>query len=468
MQFKDVMLIVLIIAAILSAVVSYINNEPMTDTIIIIAVVLLNALLGVLQENKAEKAIEALKNMSFKSIKVRRDGNIKQIDVDELTIGDIVLVEAGDYIPADMRIIENHSLKVEESALTGESVPVEKQDGVITIEKEIPLAERTNMLYSGSSVVYGRGVAIVTEVGMKTELGKIAEAISTVKTELTPLQKKMNEISKMLSIIVVMIAVVMVVMGIMQGKKIIDVFMLAIALAVAAIPEGLATVITITLALGVQKMAKEKSIIRNMSAVETLGSTEIICSDKTGTLTQNKMTVTKIYYDMALLDVTNTIPTNDISMLTKIMILCNDSKLTNENGENKLIGDPTETALIDFSKKMKINTEKYILEHERVDEVPFDSSRKLMTTVNKEDDHYVICTKGAIESVLSICNKIYVDGLVKEITEKDKEDILETNHEMAQNAIRVLGYAFKEVKKRKRHWEENRRKSSFCWNDRYD
>ena len=455
------MLIVLIIAAILSAVVSYMNNEPFTDTIIIIAVVFLNAILGVLQENKAEKAIEALKNMSFKSIKVRREGVVKQIDVDELTIGDIVLVEAGDYIPADMRIIENHSLKVEESALTGESVPVEKQDAALNVNKEIPLAERTNMLYSGSSVVYGRAIAIVTEVGMNTELGKIAEAISTVKTELTPLQKKMNEISKMLSIIVVMIAASMVIMGIIQGKKIIDVFMLAIALAVAAIPEGLATVITITLAIGVQKMAKEKSIIRNMSAVETLGSTEVICSDKTGTLTQNKMTVTKIYYDMALIDVSMALPTNDISMLTKIMMLCNDSQSVIENGNKKLIGDPTETALIDFAEKLGIDTQKYISEHERVDEVPFDSSRKLMTTVNKENNSYIVCTKGAIESILGICSKIYLDGKIKELTEKDKEEIINTNHEMATKAIRVLGYAFKEVSKRKRCWKENRRRFSF-------
>lgn len=446
MQFKDIMIIILLIAAVLSAVVSYMNNEPMTDTFIIIAVVVLNAILGVVQENKAEKAIEALKSMSFKSIKVRRQSKVKEIDVEELTIGDIVILEAGDYVPADMRIIENHSLKVEESALTGESVAVEKQDGVIN-SQSVPLAERTNMLYSGSSIVYGRAVAVVVAVGMDTELGKIAKAISSVDAEPTPLQKKMNEISKMLSIIVIMIAIVMVIMGIVQGKPLIDVFMLAIALAVAAIPEGLATVITITLAMGVQKMAKEKSIIRNMSAVETLGSTEVICSDKTGTLTQNKMKVRKIYYDMTLIDVTDTLPTNDISMLTKIMILCNDTTIANEESSKVLMGDPTETALIQIAEDMGIDTEKYKMQHERVDELPFDSIRKLMTTVNKDEGAYTICTKGAIESVLDICKYIYIDGKTREITEKDKEEIIEANHEMAQNAIRVLGYAFKKVSK---------------------
>ncbi len=446
-QFKDIMIIILIIAAILSAVVSITKGESMTDTIIILVVVFLNALLGVMQENKAEKAIDALKKMSSQKIKVKRESKVQSVDVEELVPGDIVLVEAGDYIPADMRIIENHSLRAEESPLTGESAAVDKEDKTFGENEKVPLAERTNMLYSGSSIVYGRGVAIVVETGMNTELGKIAKAITDMKAEVTPLQKKMNEISKMLSVIVVMIAIVMVVMGIIQGKALLDVFMLAIALAVAAIPEGLATVITITLATGVQKMAKKKSIIRKMSAVEALGSTEVICSDKTGTLTQNKMTVRKIYYDMTLLDVTNTIPVNDISMLTKIMTLCNDTNVSKENGERKLLGDPTETALISFSEKLNVFKEEYDRLYDRVDEVPFDSERKLMTTVNKMDKNYLVSTKGAIESVLDRCTHIFIDGKVREITNKDKEEIINTNIEMAKEALRVLGYAYKYLEK---------------------
>ncbi len=446
-QFKDVMIIILIIAAILSAVVSVIENEPFTDTIIIFVVVFLNALLGVIQENKAEKAIDALKSMSAQTIKVKRESKVKSVPVEELVPGDIVLLEAGDYVPADMRIIENHSLRAEESALTGESVAVDKDDVVLSKEKEIPLAERVNMLYSGSSITYGRGVAIVVETGMNTELGKIAEAISSINTELTPLQKKMNEISKMLSIIVVMIAIVMVVMGIIQGRPILDVFMLAIALAVAAIPEGLATVITITLAIGVQKMAKQKSIIRKMSAVEALGSTEVICSDKTGTLTQNKMTVRKIFFDMTLLDVTDAVPTNDISMLTKIMTLCNDTNVSIENGERVLLGDPTETALVSFAEKLNILKDEFDRKYVRVDEVPFDSERKLMTTVNKDDKKYMVCTKGAIESILEKCKFIYIDGKIREITDKDIKEIKEYNIQMANQALRVLGYAFKTLDK---------------------
>ena len=304
-QFKNVMLIILIIAAILSAVVSSKTGEPFTDTIIILFVVFLNALLGVIQESKAEKAIEALKNMSLPYIKVKRDGKVLSVKTEELVIGDVVLIEAGDYVPADMRIIVNHSLRVEESALTGESVAVDKKEEKITSNSKVALADRTNMLYSGSSVVYGRGEAVVVATGMNTELGKIAQALSSQKAEITPLQKKMNELSKILSILVVVIAVIMFVVGYLEGNPILDVFMLAISLAVAAIPEGLSAVITITLAIGVQKMAKEKAIIRKLSSVEALGSTEVICSDKTGTLTQNKMTLRKIYIDNNLIDVTD-------------------------------------------------------------------------------------------------------------------------------------------------------------------
>lgn len=444
-QFKNVMIIVLIVAALLSAFISIKEGEPLTDTIIILVVVMLNAILGVMQESKAEKAIEALKNMSLPYIKVRRDGKILSIKVEELVVGDIVLIEAGDSVPADMRIIENHSLKIEEAALTGESVPVEKTVDVIESGNEIALGDRINMLYSGSSTVYGRGEAIVTEIGMNTELGKIAHAISGIDSEKTPLQKKMSEISKMLSIIVIVIAIVMFAVGVIEGRPIDDVFMLAVALAVAAIPEGLAAVITITLAIGVQKMAKEKSIIRKLSAVEALGSTEVICSDKTGTLTQNKMTVRKIYVDNNLIDVTeeDNLKGLKIDIFSKIFTLCNDTRFGEDNGYKVLLGDPTETALISFGEKINIDKDKYDKIYKRVEEVPFDSTRKMMSTVNEVDGKYMVCTKGAIESVLSSSKYILVNGEIKELTEDNKNSILSENLNLAKQALRVLGFAYK-------------------------
>ncbi len=451
-QFKNVMLIILIISAILSAIVSIKTHEPFTDTIIIFVVVLLNAILGVIQEAKAEKAIEALKQMSLPYIKVKRNGSVLSVKTEELVVGDIVLLEAGDYVPADMRIIGNHSLRVEESALTGESVPVDKQEEVIEKE-EVAIADRTNMLYSGSNIVYGRGEAVVVATAMDTELGKIAEALSNQKVEITPLQKKINELSKVLSIVVVIITIVMFIVGYMQGNNVLDVFMLAISLAVAAIPEGLSAVITITLAIGVQKMAKEKAIVRKLSSVEALGATEVICSDKTGTLTQNKMTLRKIYLDGKLVDVTdieskeeidnsNDIDNEAFSKLVNIMICCNDTKFAEDGGAIVTVGDPTETALIDFCKKVGYDKENFDNEHKRVDELPFDSTRKMMTTVNEFDDEYMFSTKGAVESILANCNRIIKNGKIENITDEDKEKILENNLDMAKSALRVLALAY--------------------------
>ncbi len=444
-QFKNVMIIVLIIAALLSAVLSFLENEPLTDTIIILVVIMLNAILGILQESKAEKAIEALKSMSLPYIKVKRNGKISSVKVEELVVGDIVLIEAGDYIPADMRIIECHSLKVEEATLTGESVPVDKSVYTLNVTKDVALGDRLNMLYSGSSAVYGRAEGVVVAIGMDTELGKIAEAISGIESEETPLQKKMRELSKMLSTIVVVIAVVMFLVGIFQGKPIIDVFMLAIALAVAAIPEGLAAVITITLAIGVQKMAKEKSIIRKLSAVEALGSTEVICSDKTGTLTQNKMTVKRIFIDNKEIDVSNEANLKELNIDTfsKIFTLCNDTVSGEDNGYKVLLGDPTETALISFGEKLNIDKDEYEKIYKRVEEIPFDSTRKMMTTVNEVDGKYMICSKGATESVISNCRYILTDGEVKELTESIRNDILAQNLRLAKDAFRVLSFAYK-------------------------
>lgn len=456
-QFKDLMLIILIISALLSAFVSVKTGESFTDTIIILFVVFLNAVLGVVQESKAEKAIEALKDMSLPYIKVKRAGKVESVKTEEIVVGDIVLLEAGDTIPADLRIIENHSLRVEEAALTGESVPVDKQVEVIDTKKEVPLAERTNMLYSGSNVVYGRAEAIVIATGMNTELGKIAEAISTQDIGITPLQKKINELSKILSIIIVTIAVIMFIVGYLQGNPILDVFMLAISLAVAAIPEGLSAVITITLAMGVQKMAKEKAIVRKLSAVETLGSTEVICSDKTGTLTQNKMTLRKIYLDKQIIDVENiesiknieelNLNKKGLDTLVNISVLCNDTRFGEENGNKITLGDPTETCLVEFANKIEFDKEKLEKVYKRVDELPFDSTRKMMTTINDFDDKYLVLTKGAVESVLSCSNKMLLNGQVVELTNELKEDIIQKNIQMATSALRVLACAYKEVKK---------------------
>ncbi len=448
-QFNNIMIIILIISAILSAVVSYRTNEPFTDTIIILFVVFLNAVLGVIQESKAEKAIEALAKMSLPYIKVKRDGKVVSIKTEELVVGDIVLIEAGDYVPADMRIVENHSLRVEEAAITGESVAIDKQKGKIDDEKQIPLAERFNMLYSGSSVVYGRGEAVVTATGMNTELGKIANAISTDKETKTPLQKKMDDLSKKLSFLVIIIAIIMFVVGYVQGNQIIDVFMLAVSLAVAAIPEGLAAVITIILAIGVQKMAKQNAIVRKLSSVEALGSTEIICSDKTGTLTQNIMTVRKAYIGLKIYDVNK--EKSDIEkvkgfdIFSKTYMLCNDTKFGEENGYKVKLGDPTETALITFGENFNFDKDKMEDEYKRVYEVPFDSNRKMMTTVNKNDTDYIVCTKGAVESVISRCTKININGKIKKITSEDKENIIKDNILMAKQALRVLAFAYKDV-----------------------
>ena len=465
-QFKEFMLIVLIISAILSGIISLKTGESFTDSIVILFVVLLNAILGVIQENKAEKAIEALKGMSLPYIKVRRNGAIASIKTEELTIGDIVILEAGDAVPADMRIILNHSIRVEESALTGESLPIDKTDEKIENEKDVPLGDRVNMVYFGSNVVYGRCEAIVTAVGMQTELGKIAEALTSQKAEITPLQKKLNEISKVLSISVLVIALVMFVIGLLQGNPIIDVFMLAVSLAVAAIPEGLSAVITITLAMGVQKMAKEKSIVRKLSAVEALGSTEVICSDKTGTLTQNKMTLRKMYIDNKLLDldninekkdlIDNGIDSLDLEKLIYNITLCNDTSYGEDSGNKILIGDPTETCLVDFSSKIGYDKEELEKKYSRIDELPFDSTRKMMTTVNVVDDIIYTFTKGAIESILDVCDRILVNGKVETLTDKVKGEIKEKNILMANSALRVLACAYNQVDEKSKNKKEEK------------
>ena len=438
-QFKNFMVIVLLVAAVISATIA----KETADAAIILFVVLLNAVLGVIQESKAEKALAALKRMSSPHVKVRRGGNVRQIKTEELVPGDIVLLEAGDVVPADMRLLESTSLKIEEAALTGESVPVEKITDPLK-DQELVIGDRKNMAYSGSHVTYGRGVGIVTQTGMNTEVGKIAGHLAMAEDSQTPLQRKLNEMSKILSIGVLLVCLVMFTVGLLQGREALDIFMMAVSLAVAAIPEGLAAVVTIVLAIGVQRMAKKNAIIRKLSAVETLGSTQIICSDKTGTLTQNKMTVKAVYLNGKLLAAEDADAADGhFRQLTSAIMLCNDSKMEKKDNDTKLLGDPTETALVEYGMKMGLSMEETEKGNPRVAELPFDSERKLMTTVHQSPEGVFSITKGAPDVLIERCNHILEDGNVRDLTDEDRKAIVKANKEMADQALRVLAVARK-------------------------
>mgnify|MGYP004631331481 FL=1 len=442
-QFKDFSIIVLIIAAIVSGVVGVSKGDGITDTIIIMIVVIVNAIIGVAQESKAEKSLEALQKLSDHASKVIRNGNLQVIPARELVPGDIVVLDTGDYIPADLRIIEESNLKAQESSLTGESVPVEKTSEIIE-EIETGIGDRKNMLFSSSLITYGRGKGIVVETGMTTEVGKIAGMINATEKQETPLQRKLNELGKTLGIAAIVICVVIFVIGLLQGKEALSMFMTAVSLAVAAIPEGLAAVSTIVLAIGVQKMVKRNAIVKRLPAVETLGSSTVICSDKTGTLTQNKMTVEKIFWNDAIRDAENIAEDEIDEELKKLVyanMLCNDTKISKDG---TLTGDPTETALVDMAFKLNFDPSIYD-RMPRIQEIPFDSDRKLMTTVNEVNGKYIVYTKGGIDEILKRCktyetnNEIHVnlDNYINKIREK--------NEEMAKEALRVLGCAYKEI-----------------------
>lgn len=433
-QFKDFMIIVLLIAALVSGVVA----GEWTDAGIILFVVLMNAILGVVQEARSEAAIEALKKMTTPVAHVRRDGQVLEVPSTELVKGDVVLLEAGDVVPADLRLTTTESLKIEEAALTGESVPVEKDKSLIS-KADVALADRVNMAYSSTNVTYGRGEGIVVATAMETEVGKIATMINEADETDTPLKQSLNQLGKTLTWMILGICALVFVVGILrnpanesQTSLMIDMFLIAVSLAVAAIPEGLPAIVTIILALGTQTMAKHKAIVRKLPAVETLGATDIICSDKTGTLTQNKMTVEKIYYDGQLHDASEVVDANSDVMQT--MLLANDTKLRADG----LLGDPTETALTQFGLDKGINVADLLETKKRVQEVPFDSDRKLMSTVNKNGDKYYVAVKGAPDELLK---------RVSNLSDKEKENILLANQKMAQNALRVLGLAYKEVDK---------------------
>ena len=440
-QFKDFMIIVLIVAAVVSGAVGIAEGEGITDTIIILIVVIVNAIIGVVQESKAEKSLEALQKLSAHASKVMRNGKISVVQSKELVPGDVVVLDTGDYVPADLRIVESANLKSQEASLTGESVPVDKDTEIIEDEK-ISLGDRKNMLFSSSLITYGRGKGIVVETGMNTEVGKIAKIINDTEGTETPLQTKLNKLGKTLGIAALAICVVIFVIGIAYGKNVIDMFMTAVSLAVAAIPEGLAAVSTIVLAIGVQRMVKKNAIIKKLPAVETLGSATVICSDKTGTLTQNKMTVQKIFANGNLEDVANVKEiSNELNKVMEVCTLCNDTKI---GAEDQLTGDPTETALIDLGFKIGYNV-KEILKLKRIKEIPFDSDRKLMTTVNKVGDKYVVYTKGGIDELLARCNSYSVNGEIKTDLENYKSVIDKYNISMAKEALRVLAMAYKEL-----------------------
>ena len=436
-QFKDLMIIILLVAAALSVITE--GKHGLTDACIILAVVDLNAALGVYQEGQAEAAIEALKNMSSPMARVRRDGHVVEIDSRELVPGDIVLLEAGDVVPADMRLLEAASLKIEEAALTGESVPVEK-DVTETVEAEAGIGDRVNMGYQNSNVTYGRGTGVVTNTGMYTEVGKIADMLANADESQTPLKQSLEQLSKTLTYLIVAIALVTFLVSVfIRGEQPLEGLMVAVALAVAAIPEGLPAIVTILLSLGTTTLAKRNSIVRKLPAVETLGSTEIIASDKTGTLTMNQMTVEKVYTNGQLQNASTELGADNTTL--RIMNFANDTKV---DPDGKLIGDPTETALVQFGLDHNFDVRDVLKSEPRVAELPFDSDRKLMSTIHKEaDGTYFVAVKGAPDQLLKRVTRIEINGEVRPITDEDKQAIFATNKDLAKQALRVLMMAYK-------------------------
>lgn len=435
-QFKDLMIIILIIAAIIAGFAG-----ETVDAAIILAVVILNAVFGVFQESKAENAIDSLKEMAAPMATVLRNNQSMSIKSEDIVPGDIVLLEAGDVVPADIRLTEANSLKIEEAALTGESVPVNKQVDPIE-EDDLPLGDRKNLGFMNSNVTSGRAVGVVIGTGMNTEAGKIAHMLNTTEETTTPLQENLKSLGKMLTVLILVIAVIVFAVGMWRGQEsLINMLLTAISLAVAAIPEGLPAIVTVTLALGTQQMARHRALIRKLPAVETLGSTDVIASDKTGTLTQNKMTVEKVFLNEKLQDSADTHLTLR-DRLAQIMVLNNDTKYQ----ENELAGDPTETALVSFYLNLDQPVQKFVNDHPRLAEIPFDSERKLMSTYNQMDDKQILMTmKGAPDQLLERVTKIQDGKDVRAITDKDKQLISSTNHDLATQALRVLAFAYRPV-----------------------
>lgn len=436
-QFKNLMVGILLAAAVVSLVVSILNHESFIDSIAIIAIVILNAVLGYFQEEKADEAVNALSKMQVSMVKVKRDGETIEVPSANIVPGDVIFLEAGDSVPADARLIWQTSLQVDESALTGESVPATK--ALNALKTDTPLSQRNNMVYSGTNVVNGRAQAVVCVTGMGTQIGLIADSLQTVKKEITPLQQKINDISKVLSIVIFIIIIIMLVVGLVRGQPLMDALMLAVSLAVAAIPEGLSAIITIIMSIGVRDMARKRAIIRVMSSVETLGSTEIICSDKTGTITENKMRIRELYYNGKTVSADELDKTNPLFFA---MMLANDA----EKNHQKYIGDPTEIALYECLEDY-YNLDEFRDHNPRIGEIPFDSERKMMTTVNKMTDfgQYFVWAKGSFDSVISKCHKILEHGVNHEMTDEIVKRLKDVEKEKSGKTYRVLAFAYKEV-----------------------
>ena len=437
-QFKDFMIIVLLAAAVISFFAHEGAPDP-TDAIVILAVVILNAIVGVIQESKAEEAIEALQKMASPVATVLRDGEHLHVKGEEIVVGDIVVLEAGDVVPADMRLLEVNTIKIEEAALTGESVPVEK-DLVIPEGEDVGIGDRSNMAFASTNVTYGRALGVVTATGMDTEVGKIANMLANTEESKTPLQENQDALGKWLTIMILVIAVIIFGIGLIRGYEWTHMLLTAIAIAVAAIPEGLPAISTIILALGTQKMASRHALVRKLPAVETLGGVEVICSDKTGTLTLNQMTVEKMVFNNEIHDATEEM--NESISAVRMMNLANDTKIT----EEKLIGDPTETAMVQFGLDKGYDVRVDLEKHPRVAEVPFDSTRKIMSTIHQlEDGNYLVAAKGAPDMLLEKVTHIEEHGKVRSITQEDRDTLARLNKEMATQALRVLAIAYKYI-----------------------
>ena len=440
-QMTDVMILVLLAAAAISACLG-----EAVDAAVILFIVVLNAIIGVVQQKRAEKSLNALKELSAPNAKVIRDGKELSVPAKELVPGDLVLLEAGDVVPADLRLVMSANLKVQEAALTGESLPVEK-DATAVLDEKAPLGDRINMAFSSSVVTYGRGSGIVVETGMQTEVGRIAEMLMSEKTRPTPLQMKLAKLGKVLAMAAIGICIVIFAVGLLYGKPVLDMFFTAVSLAVAAIPEGLPAISTIVLAMSVQRMVKRNAIIRTLPSVEALGSATVICSDKTGTLTQNKMTVTHLFLQGKIVPATEAaqLDRQGITLLGRIAALCNDARIVQKEGGTMAVGDPTEIALMEGAKALGLCKQQEETDAPRLAEYAFDSDRKLMSTVHKDENGLVSYTKGAPDVLLGRCTKIWENGAAQALTEEKRKEILQANDKMAEQALRVLAMAYKPI-----------------------